>query len=750
MDELRARVSADVSGFMAGIKSSADATVYLKQATQQLKAAKNDLADAEIKLGNAVKQGSAAAKAAIMDYSEQVQRASAYVDALTIRVKGAGRAFDSTSFATDRMARSANLAASEMRVLDGSMMGSSRAAGQFLSELPLIGTAMQAAFPLFGAAALVMVLGQAVSGVEKLVEAFRNLTGEEQRAESAAIRAGDKILTIKEPSHLDVNEFARQWVGLPQDKKMQIPNEQPHLDQIRNARQLADIQAQNAEQGLKGAALQKQKVEDLQKEVQFAKQAAAETQKQADGYQKLIDARVSITRSLITGRQTTPGMFTHTTTGAAIGDPDQIKALEAQQRTAQAAVAQFQQDAAVAQAKIPGVQQHGDIDAQNEAQKEATREAKTAERAAMAQARAIHTVHDAIEQQEVAARFATEAHETLERTWEQGQKADEEAASLAAKAERERTEQWKKDHTEKLKALHAETEASIRQAAMARQATDRRISYGERTGTLTRAGGAAASSASVTTEENAQVGALQKEQAAFNPAYGEPDAEKYQQIQDQITAIQQKAADEREQIAQAEAERKEQINTQMFNQMYAPLQTFTDHWMTNGSRMGAAFAKMGDQYAMQTINALMKIGAQELIGLALHTAVGDQQRLSDAKTAAAGAYAATAGVPFIGPVLAPAAAAAAFAAVAAFDVGSDSVPSTGLAVVHARERIIPGDQNERITQALEGGGSGGSNHFHYSPTITGIDGASVSGMARQHGNVFMRQAQRMMRLNGGQ
>src|SRR6202043_1776828 len=104
----------------------------------------------------------------------------------------------------------------------------------------------------------------------------------------------------------------------------------------------------------------------------------------------------------------------------------------------------------------------------------------------------------------------------------------------------------------------------------------------------------------------------------------------------------------------------------------------------------------------------------------------------------------------IGPALMLPAGAAAFAAVMAFDVGSDSVPNTGMALVHQGERIIPGAQNERITQALEGGGGGGGNHFHYSPTISGIDGASVSGMARAHGNVFMRQAARLMRLNGGQ
>lgn len=39
---------------------------------------------------------------------------------------------------------------------------------------------------------------------------------------------------------------------------------------------------------------------------------------------------------------------------------------------------------------------------------------------------------------------------------------------------------------------------------------------------------------------------------------------------------------------------------------------------------------------------------------------------------------------------------------AQFDVGTDSVLHTGMAVIHENERIIPSDQNERITRAIEG------------------------------------------------
>ena len=63
----------------------------------------------------------------------------------------------------------------------------------------------------------------------------------------------------------------------------------------------------------------------------------------------------------------------------------------------------------------------------------------------------------------------------------------------------------------------------------------------------------------------------------------------------------------------------------------------------------------------------------------------------DAGRAAAGAYAAVAGIPIIGPVLAPAAAAVAFGAVetfGSFDVGG-YVNSSGLAMIHAGEESVP-------------------------------------------------------------
>lgn len=74
--------------------------------------------------------------------------------------------------------------------------------------------------------------------------------------------------------------------------------------------------------------------------------------------------------------------------------------------------------------------------------------------------------------------------------------------------------------------------------------------------------------------------------------------------------------------------------------------------------------------------------------------------------------------------------------------GWDSVPRDGMAVIHARERIIPGDQNERITRAIESGsratqrpmqqpgGWGGDVHIH------ALDAASASQWIMNNKHTF--------------
>lgn len=722
-DELKARLSADISGFQSGMSAAANSTVTLKGAAAQLQTALSSLTEAEAQFGAAAAQGSQQASSALAEYRSQVSSAQAVVDSL------AGS--ETREIAVLRSGISARMAAStELRVLEGNMMGSTRAAGALLSTLPGVGSAMAAAFPIFGAAALVGVL---VSVGEKLDEVYEKYID----LDSASAKFADTVRQQASTDFINVHSLEEA-----NDRLDRAAASATNLRAV--AEQIHSISFSELMQGVAGGNFG-QIVQAIAGLAGAHAAASGSVQNQAQ-VMALTERQVELQHQLRTAQieaRAEAGEGAHGQAAITAELQKQV-ALHAEERryNNERDRAMGNPISANSGAQLESIQNSG-----------SQARASSASAALSAKQNPSTAVKDAIREQEEQVRFLAQAHETLERTWTEGERADEEATRSAQHADAERTAAWKKGHEEMLATIHRETEATQKQAGAKYSATEHNTQYQVRSGQLSPRAASQQMTAASHADEDTQVGALKSEQANYTPSNGPKEAAQFQQIQDQITQIQQRASQQRQQIAQAEALRQQTTNTQMFNNMYAPMQTFTDHWLTSGQRMGAAFAKMGDDYAMTTINALMKIGAQELIGLVLHNTVGSQQRLDDAKTAASGAYAATAGIPYIGPVLAPVAAATAFAAVAAFDVGSDSIPHTGMAMIHANERIIPSSQNERITKALEGGAggsSGGSNHFHYSPQISAIDGASVASMASSHSQTFMRQASRMMRLQGGQ
>jgi hypothetical protein len=63
------------------------------------------------------------------------------------------------------------------------------------------------------------------------------------------------------------------------------------------------------------------------------------------------------------------------------------------------------------------------------------------------------------------------------------------------------------------------------------------------------------------------------------------------------------------------------------------------------------------------------------------------------------------------------------------------------------ERVLSTSQTKKFDGMLDGNSpqQGGSSHFHYSPNISGIDGASVASMAQAHGATFFREASKVAR-----
>lgn len=110
--------------------------------------------------------------------------------------------------------------------------------------------------------------------------------------------------------------------------------------------------------------------------------------------------------------------------------------------------------------------------------------------------------------------------------------------------------------------------------------------------------------------------------------------------------------------------------------------------------------------------------------------------------AAAGAYAAMASIPWVGPVLAPVAAGAMIAGVGAligniasaeggFDIPAGTNPVTQL---HEQEMVLPKAQANVIRDMAEGGGAGGATNI----TIHAVDAKSVERLFKDHGSTLVK------------
>lgn len=122
----------------------------------------------------------------------------------------------------------------------------------------------------------------------------------------------------------------------------------------------------------------------------------------------------------------------------------------------------------------------------------------------------------------------------------------------------------------------------------------------------------------------------------------------------------------------------------------------------------------------------------------------------DAKAAAAAAYKATAGIPVIGPALAPIAAGASFAGVmslAAFEQGTMHVPRAGIAMLHPGEAVLGSPGAQVMRDVLAGGGSGGRGDVHLNMggnNFTAADG-NFRGQFDAHQNHVRAQVKRWIR-----
>lgn len=138
---------------------------------------------------------------------------------------------------------------------------------------------------------------------------------------------------------------------------------------------------------------------------------------------------------------------------------------------------------------------------------------------------------------------------------------------------------------------------------------------------------------------------------------------------------------------------------------------------------------------------ILKMTEQFLIGILTQKAGQKSVILGDAKTAAANTYASVSAIPVVGPFLAPPAAAAAFAAVLAFDSFNEGGMVTKGGGMHipvlakAGERVLSTSQTDNFHSLVNNSSRGGNtvnNHLHYEPQINAYDRSGFRNQLRGH------------------
>jgi hypothetical protein len=139
---------------------------------------------------------------------------------------------------------------------------------------------------------------------------------------------------------------------------------------------------------------------------------------------------------------------------------------------------------------------------------------------------------------------------------------------------------------------------------------------------------------------------------------------------------------------------------------------------------------------------------QDAAGIAAQKTAAAAQITTDAAVAGAGAFAATAAIPIVGPAAAPAAASAAYAGtlsflgLAAFEAGGVVGGSSGMPVpimAHAGERVLSASQTQIFHSLVNQGSttkSGSPIHLNYQPQVSAYDKSGVEKMLMAHAPVI--------------
>lgn len=217
-------------------------------------------------------------------------------------------------------------------------------------------------------------------------------------------------------------------------------------------------------------------------------------------------------------------------------------------------------------------------------------------------------------------------------------------------------------------------------------------------------------------------------------------------LQDELIKLEGKHYATQERLQTASLAHVNENYQHMFNGFSSGIKNMTEQLMRGTISWKNAFKTMcGDmvvEFAKMQVENVAKMLWAAAIGRGITIQKAITERFANATSAAGGAYKAMAGVPYIGPALGAAAAAAAFAGVMAFGLpsaagGWGEVPNDGLAMIHKKEMVLPANLADKVRNMSDTPlTSAPNNTYHFN--ISAIDGHSVKDMFMKNGGSIMK------------
>jgi hypothetical protein len=321
------------------------------------------------------------------------------------------------------------------------------------------------------------------------------------------------------------------------------------------------------------------------------------------------------------------------------------------------------------------------------------------------------------------------------------------------------------EHIEKMAAIHAEGDQKVQADVIERsneelsiiQRTANRVLSVDLTNANSRLKMHQVSLSEWGKEENKAINDWYTMQAAgitkqlkLLESYGLQETKEYRALQHQLITLDDERKKKLADTDRAITERYQQ----MVNKISGTFTSGFDQWLSGHESFGKAMMGLYNQMATSIINNLIQMGIQMVATSALERAEGKKNVLVDAGgTAATAFHKVMKALPFPANVIvAPLAAAGAFAAVAAFgSFAKGGIADEDMsAQIHKKEMVLPSDLSTglqgmiRNNLALSTPGGSPSANVNYAPTIIG-DKAFINKALTAHPTLVSDHVNREMR-----